>query len=68
MTTYGVMITFGTQSYSFHVSTVDKVRELFQGLTESVDSFDVQAEYAGTIRPLSHREVREIIEGQYAAA
>lgn len=68
MTTYGVQVTFGTQSYSFHVPTVAKVRELFQGLTESVDSFDVQAECAGSIRSLSYREVREILEGQYAAA
>lgn len=72
MKTYGVVITVAGANYSFHVPTLEAVREVFLGCTAGVDDFRVWEEThvhtATTFREMTYREVRQIIEGSRVAA
>lgn len=73
MQTYGVALTVDNHPYSFHVPTLEAVRELFLGCTSAVQSFRVWEETytvgeGTTFREMTYREVRQIIEGTLVAA
>lgn len=72
MHTYGVVVTAGGHTYSFHVPTLEAVREVFLGCTAEVTDFRVLEEThqhtTTTFREMSYREVRQILEGTLVAA
>jgi len=68
--TYGVSITAGGTNYSFHVYSLDKVRELFAG-SHSIEKFEVTEQTDRTnertiCRQMTEAEVNDIIWGRTA--